>query len=232
MPGKSTTKSPETAVGDEAQAAARRERVKEILNRLEKAYPEAHLELNFSSPFELLIATILAAQCTDERVNQVTEYLFKKYRSPEDYLQVPIEELEEDIRPTGFYRNKAKSVVACCRMLVDEFGGRVPESVEELTRLPGVGRKTANIVRGNAMGQQAIGVDTHVKRVSGRLGLTHSQDPDKIELELAELIPQEKWTRSTLLLQWHGRYTCTARNPNCNECVVFDLCEWPQKGSS
>lgn len=214
---------------DPKDPAESRRRAIEILKRLEEAYPEAHLELNFSNPFELLVATILAAQCTDQRVNQVTEYLFKKYRRPEDYLRVPIEELQEDIKPTGFYRNKAKSLVECCRALVEEFGGQVPESVEDLTRLPGVGRKTANIVRGNAMGQQAIGVDTHVKRVSGRLGLARSTDPDKIEMELAEVLPPEKWTRATLLLQWHGRYTCTARNPNCKECVLIDLCEWPQK---
>ncbi len=228
MPRKSNPQSPEA---QEEDVAARRSRAGEIIDRLAQAYPEAHLELKFSNPFELLVATILAAQCTDERVNQVTESLFKKYRSPEDFLQVPIEELEEDIRPTGFYRNKAKSVVQCCQTLVEKFGGRVPESLEDLTQLPGVGRKTANIVRGNAMGQQAIAVDTHVKRVSGRLGLARSKDADKIEIELSEVIPQEKWTRATLLLQWHGRYTCTARNPKCSDCVVFDLCEWPDKES-
>lgn len=214
-----------------ADLMQRREKAKTIISRLDKAYPDAHLELDFSSPFELLVATILAAQCTDERVNKVTTDLFKKYRSPKDYLKVPIEELQEDIRPTGFYRNKSKSVVNCCRMLEEEYGGRMPSSVDDLTRLPGVGRKTANIVRGNAMGQQAIGVDTHVKRVSGRLGLAESSDPDKIELELSELLPESAWTKGALLLQWHGRYTCTARGPKCGECSVFELCEWPDKES-
>ncbi|MFQ5822995.1 MAG: endonuclease III [bacterium] len=206
-----------------------RKRTLEIVDKLDKAYPNAHLELNFSSPFELLIATILAAQCTDERVNQVTKSLFKKYPNPAAYLMVDLSELEEDIRPTGFYRSKAKSIEACCKTLVEEFNGELPNTVEELTKLPGVGRKTANIVLSNAMGVPAIGVDTHTIRVPNRLGLVNIKDPDKIETRLCELLPKERWHRSNLLLQWHGRYTCQAKKPKCGQCVVYDLCEWEEK---
>ena len=205
------------------------QRAREIVDRLDKAYPEAHLELNFSNAFELLIATILAAQCTDERVNQVTKTLFKKYPTPEAFLAVPIEELEEDIRPTGFYRNKARGIRATCERLIKEYNGRVPDTVEELVKFPFVGRKTANIVLANAMGIPAIGVDTHVLRVSNRLGLANTKDPDKVEAALRELLPRERWHRATLVLQWHGRYTCQAKKPKCGSCVVFDLCPWPDK---
>ncbi len=201
----------------------------EILERLDKAYPEARLELNFTTPFELLIATILAAQCTDERINKVTKNLFIKYAGPANYLAVDISELEEDIRSTGFYRNKAKSVVACCKTLIEEHNGEPPGTVEELTKLPGVGRKTANIVLANSMGIPAIGVDTHTVRVPNRLGLINTKAPDKIEAKLCELLPREKWHRSNLLIQWHGRYICQAKKPVCGQCVVYDLCPWPEK---
>ncbi|MFQ5769676.1 MAG: endonuclease III [bacterium] len=206
-----------------------RKRALEIVDRLDQAYPEAHLELNFSTPFELLIATILAAQCTDERVNKVTKSLFLKYPDPTKYITTDISELEEDIRPTGFYRNKAKSIVACCKALIEQYGDELPKTVEDLTELPGVGRKTANIVLSNAMGIPAIGVDTHTVRVPNRLGLVNSQNPDKIEKQLSELLPVEKWHRSNLVIQWHGRYTCQAKKPKCGQCVIFDLCPWPEK---
>lgn len=206
-----------------------RKRALQILERLEEAYPDARVELNYSSPFELLVATILAAQCTDAKVNQVTATLFKKYRTPEDYVRAPQEELEEAIRPTGFFRNKAKALKGCCQKLLEDFGGKLPETVEELASLPGVGRKTASIVLGNAMGKQTIAVDTHVKRVAQRLGFTSSDKPKQIEKDLMELFPQEKWTRATNLLVFHGRYTCKARKPNCLECPVYDLCPWPEK---
>jgi endonuclease-3 len=206
-----------------------RKRALEIIDRLDSAYPDARLELNFTTPFELLIATILAAQCTDERVNQVTKSLFKKYPNPAAFLAVAISELEEDIRPTGFYRNKAKSIVACCQKLVDEYHGELPETVEELTKLPGVGRKTANIVLANALGIPAIGVDTHTIRVPNRLGWVDTRNPDKIERQLCELLPKEKWHQANILLQWHGRYTCQAKKPKCDQCVVYDLCPWEDK---
>ena len=206
------------------------ERVAAIIARLKKAHPDAKLALDFSSPFELLIALILAAQCTDERVNEVTRsLLFKKYRSPADYARVPAAELEADIRPTGFYRNKTKAIQACCQQLIERFGGQVPSTIEELTALRGVGRKTANIVLGNAFGQPAIGVDTHVMRLSQRLGLTTQHDPDKIEADLTQLVPPKERTRFCHLLQYHGRRVCLARTPRCPECVINDLCPYPDK---
>jgi endonuclease-3 len=201
-----------------------------IIARLKKAHPDAKLALDFASPFELLIALILAAQCTDERVNEVTRtLLFKKYRSPADYVRVPAAELEADIRPTGFYRNKTKAIQACCQQLIERFGGRVPSTLAELTTLRGVGRKTANIVLGNAFGQSAIGVDTHVIRLSQRLGLTKQQDPDKIETDLTAVVPKKEQTHFCHLLQYHGRRICLARKPRCPECVINDLCPYPDK---
>jgi len=167
-----------------------------VLDILQKEYPEARVTLDFKDPLQLLIATILAAQCTDERVNQVTRDLFKKYRKAEDYAKADLKTLEEQIRPTGFFRNKAKSIIGCCQDLVRKFKGQVPQTLEELISLPGVGRKTANIILGNAFGQQAVAVDTHVKRVTHRLGWAKSDDPDKIEFELMEVIPQSRWTLS------------------------------------
>jgi endonuclease-3 len=201
-----------------------------IIARLKKAHPDAKLALDFSSPFELLIALILAAQCTDERVNQVTGSLvFKKYRVPADYVRTPAAELEADIRPTGFYRNKTKSIQRCCQQLIERFGGAVPSTIEDLTSLPGVGRKTANILLGNAFGTPAIGVDTHVMRLSQRLGLTRQTDPDKIEADLTRVVPKKEWTHFCHLLQYHGRRVCLARNPKCPECVINELCPYPDK---
>jgi endonuclease-3 len=206
------------------------QRVVEIITRLKKAHPDAKLALNFSSPFELLIALILAAQCTDEKVNQVTgSLLFRKYRTPEDYVRVRAAKLEADIRPTGFYRNKTKAIQRCCQQLVERFRSQVPETLEELTSLPGVGRKTANIVLGNAFGQPAIGVDTHVMRLSQRLGLTTQNDPDKIEADLVRAVPKKERTHFCHLLQYHGRRICMARKPKCFECVVEPLCPYPEK---
>jgi len=219
-----------TKLGRVSRERVLRARVVGIIARLKKAHPDATLALNFSSPFELLIALILAAQCTDEKVNEVTgTLLFRKYRSPADYVRVPATELEADIRPTGFYRNKTKAVQACCQQLIERFGGQVPRSLEELTSLRGVGRKTANIVLGNAFGQPAIGVDTHVMRLSQRLGLTTQHDPDKIEADLTQLVPPKEQTHFCHLLQYHGRRTCVARKPQCPNCVVSDLCPYPDK---
>ncbi len=206
------------------------ERIRQIITRLKKAHPDAKLALNFSSPFELLVALILAAQCTDERVNQVTgTLLFQKYPTPADYVRVPAAELEKDIQPTGFFRNKTKAIQRCCQQIIERFGGQVPRTLEELTSLSGVGRKTANIVLGNAFGQPAIGVDTHVMRLSQRLGFTKHDDPDKIEADLTRQVPRKDWTRWCHLLQFHGRRICVARKPKCPDCVINDLCPYPDK---
>ncbi|MCD6529359.1 endonuclease III [Candidatus Bathyarchaeota archaeon] len=201
------------------------ERVQEIIRLLEAEYPDARIALNFSNPFELLVAVMLSAQSTDERVNQVTKTLFKKYRKPEDYVKVDLEELERDIRPTGYYRNKARNLKKCCEILVEKYNSEVPRSLEELIKLPGVGRKTANMVLSNAYGiVEGIAVDTHVRRVARRLGLTRHTDPEKIELDLMEKIPKEKWARITDLLIFHGRRVCSARKPKCSTCVLNKLC--------
>lgn len=200
------------------------ERAVKVLDILEKEYPDARVTLDFKDPLQLLIATILAAQCTDERVNMVTKGLFKKYRRAADFAAADLRTLEEEIRSTGFYHNKAKSILACCQMIVDQFKGQVPRTLEELTSLSGVGRKTANIILGNAYGQQAIAVDTHVKRVTHRLGWAKPDDPDKIELELMEVIPRERWTMACHQLVFHGRNVCMAKNPQCPTCPVNNLC--------
>ena len=192
-------------------------RVKEIIKILSKEIPDSTIALRFSNPFELLIATILSAQCTDVKVNQVTEDLFKKYRSARDYAEANLTELEKNIRPTGFYRNKAKSIQKCCQELVARFGGEVPKNLEELVTLPGVGRKTANVILGNAFGIPGIIVDTHVHRVSQRIGLTKNDDPVKIEFDLMEIVPKEEWTHFSNLLVWHGRKMCVARKPLCED---------------
>jgi endonuclease III len=205
-------------------------RVTSIISRLKRAHPDARLALHFSSPFELLIALILAAQCTDEKVNEVTgSLLLKKYRGPADYVSVPAEELEADIRPTGFFRNKTRSIQRCCQQLIERFAGQVPDSLENLISLSGVGRKTANIVLGNAFGKPAIGVDTHVMRLSQRLGLTTHDDPDKIEADLTSNVPKKEQVHFCHLLQFHGRRICVARQPKCYECVLSDLCPYPAK---
>ncbi|MDO8745698.1 MAG: endonuclease III [Candidatus Brocadiaceae bacterium] len=205
------------------------DRVKKILSLLEKAYPDARLVLHYKNPLELLVATILAAQCKDERVNKVTETVFKKYKLAKDYANAKQEVFEEEIRSTGFYKNKAKNIIACNKELVERFRGNVPDMMEDLVTLPGVGRKTANVLLGNVFGKQAIAVDTHVFRVAHRLELAKSNDPDKVELELCKIIPQEKWTRSCLVIGTHGRRTCVARKPLCDVCVVEILCNAPEK---
>ena len=188
-------------------------------------YPDARTELDWSNPLELLVATILSAQTTDVQVNRVTESLFSKYRTAEDYADSTPDELEEDIRPTGFYRNKARSLRGMASALVEEHGGEVPRTMSELVALPGVGRKTANVVLGNAFGtNEGIVVDTHVRRVSGRLGLTEGSDPVKIEQELMGLVPEGDWTIFSHLLILHGRRTCKARKPDCPNCILNDIC--------
>ena len=201
------------------------QRAPEIIERLSKAHPDAHVALNFTNPLECLVATILSAQCTDERVNMVTATLFQKYRKPEDYLKVPVEELAADIKPTGFFNQKTKSIRGACARIVEVYGGTVPNTMEDLITLPGVARKTANIVLGNSYGVvEGIAVDTHVRRVGERLGFTSEKDPDKIEQDLMRLIPRERWFDFTYVIIDHGRGTCVARKPRCDECPVSDLC--------
>ncbi|HEX2088589.1 MAG TPA: endonuclease III [Actinomycetota bacterium] len=202
-----------------------------IIRRLKRAYPDAHVALEFSNPLEILVATILSAQCTDERVNQVTKTLFKKYRTPQDYLKVPESELAADIRPTGFFNQKTKAIRGASQKLIEDFGGEVPKTMAELDTLPGVARKTANIVQGNsypelheADPEAGIAVDTHVRRVSQRLGFTTSRDPDKVERDLMGLIPRDEWFSFTYVLIEHGRQVCKAPTPRCAVCPVNDLC--------
>ena len=199
-------------------------RAREIVKILRRTFPDAHCTLNFKNPLELLIATILSAQCTDERVNALTPTLFRKYRSAADCANAPLAQVEQDIRPTGFYHNKAKSIVACCRELIERFGGTVPDRMEDLVTLPGVGRKTANVLLAAVWGRPAIIVDTHVGRVSQRLGLTQQKDPGKIELDLQQLIAEKDWTFFSHALSLHGRQICFARKPNCAGCPINDLC--------
>lgn len=196
----------------------------ETLRRLENQFPDAETELDHENPFQLLIATILSAQCTDARVNQVTPILFRRYSTPADLAKADRDELESIIRPTGFFKSKAKNLVGCAAAIVNRFGGEVPASMGALVTLPGVGRKTANVVLGSAFGKPAIVVDTHVRRVSNRLKWTRSEDPDQIEIDLGRLIPEEKWTIGSHRLLLHGRYLCVARRPRCLECPLFDLC--------
>ena len=203
-----------------------RSNIKKILGLLEREYKGAKVALDFETPLQLLIATILSAQCTDERINKVTKSLFKKYKKALDYADADLNELEEDIRPTGFYKNKAKALKNCCIKIVDDFNGKVPDILEELITLPGVGRKTANIVLGSAYGRQAVAVDTHVNRVSNRLGLADSDDPDKIEEELCGIIPEDKWTEATHWLIQHGRKICNARKPLYVQCILKDYCKF------
>ena len=207
------------------------ERAPEVIRRLKKAYPDANVALHFNNPLEMLLATILSAQCTDERVNKVTETLFKKYRTCADYLSVPVSELAADIKPTGFFNQKTKAIRAACQKIIDDFGGEVPRTMKELDSLPGVARKTANIVQGNAYPQEhrndpdaGIAVDTHVRRVSQRLGFTSNIDPDKIEQDLMKVIPRKDWFSFTYVLIEHGRQVCKAPTPRCEVCPVGDLC--------
>ncbi|MFX0096615.1 MAG: endonuclease III [Candidatus Hodarchaeota archaeon] len=200
-------------------------KVMRILELLEKEHADAKIALDYSNNLELLIATILSAQCTDKRVNLVTKRLFKKYRRAEDYADANLKELEEDIRPTGFFRNKAKNIKGSCQLLVKKFNSQIPKTMEELLELPGVARKTANIVLSNAYGVvEGIAVDTHVRRLAKRLGLTKHEDPDKIERDLMEIVPKNKWMRITDLLIFHGRRICFARRPKCKICVLNQLC--------
>ncbi|HYY42048.1 MAG TPA: endonuclease III [Pyrinomonadaceae bacterium] len=208
-----------------------RQRTRRIIAHLKRAYPDARCSLNFTSPLELLVATILSAQCTDERVNLVTAELFRKYRGCADYLNVPPAELEQDIRSTGFYRNKAKAIQGACRMILERYDGRVPQTMDELLELPGVARKTANVVLGNAYGIAAgIVVDTHVARVTQRLRLTEQAQPEKIEPDLIALVPQKDWINFPHLLIAHGRATCKARTPLCAQCVIEEYCPSSLKG--
>src|SRR5438105_4957635 len=204
---------------------AKSARVKKIIAGLKKAYPTAHCELNHTNPLELLIATILSAQCTDKRVNIVTPALFKKYPNAAAYAKAASSELENEIKTTGFFRNKAKSIMSCCQALVERHGGNVPRTMEELITLGGVGRKTANVVLGNAFNvNTGVVVDTHVARLAQRLGLTKEKDPAKIEQQLMRLVPQEQWTMFSHWLIWHGRRRCYARNPDCPACEIANLC--------
>ena len=206
-------------------AADLQARTKKIIASLRKTYPDAHCELDYSTPLELLIATILSAQCTDKRVNLVTVVLFKKYRSARDYAVAPLADIENVIKSTGFFRNKAKNIQTCCRKLVERHDGEVPKTMGELTSLDGVGRKTANVVLGNAFGLNVgVVVDTHVARLSQRLGLTREKTPEKIEVALMKLVPPADWTLLSHWLIWHGRRRCYARKPDCAGCEIRSLC--------
>ena len=218
------------ATATKADSSARKKvQVKKIIERLEKVYPDAKLDLDFNNPLELLIALILAAQARDDLVNRVTVDLFKKYRTAEDYAKTPGPKLETEIKKINFYRNKAKSIHNCCSEIVKRFQGKVPEKLDDLLSLPGVGRKTANIVLGNAFGQLTIGVDTHVMRLSQRLGLTKNTNPDKIEFDLISLVPEKQRVRFCHLLQYHGRRVCLAKSPRCPACTIRSLCPYPNK---
>ena len=203
----------------------KKKRAAEIIKRLKREYPDAHCALVHSNAFELLVATILSAQCTDERVNMVTANLFRKYRNPQDYLKVAQEELEKDIHSTGFFRNKAKNIQGACQKIIEQFGGEIPQTMDELLILNGVARKTANVVLGNAYGiASGVVVDTHVSRLSQRLGLTENVLPEKIERDLQELVPQKNWIMFPHWLISHGRKICQARKPKCAECVLANIC--------
>ncbi|MGH7255426.1 MAG: endonuclease III [Nitrospirales bacterium] len=213
----------------EPQLASPRARVRRMLAKLEQASPTPRVEMTFSSPLELLIATILSAQCTDQRVNQVTPALFRRYRTAADYAGARPSALEAIIRSTGFFKSKARHIIGCTKALVERFGGAVPRTMEELVTLPGVGRKTANVVLGACFGLPALVVDTHVTRVANRLGLTTTQDPDAIERDLQRALPEERWTDGSQRLLLHGRYVCMARAPKCDQCVLYTECRWEGK---
>ena len=203
----------------------KKERVKEIVRILNDTYgTDYKCYLNHETPWQLLVATMLSAQCTDERVNIVTKDLFKKYKNVYDFVDADLKELEKDIYSTGFYKNKAKNIIACAREVIDKYNGEVPQTIEELTALPGVGRKTANVIRGNIFNEPSIVVDTHVKRISGLLGLTKETDPEKIEYDLMKILPKEQWILYNIQIIMHGRQVCIARRPKCAECVLYDVC--------
>lgn len=217
-------------LGKKKVSKKEQERIKRILDLLDKHYSEHQTTyLNHDNPWQLLIATILSAQCTDDRVNQVTSKLFKKYQSIEDFANADIKELEQDVFSTGFYRNKAKNIIGATKMLLSDFNGEVPSDIESLTNLSGVGRKTANVIRGNIYNIPSIVVDTHVKRISNRLGLASSKDPEKVEFELMEILPEENWIEYNLQVIAHGRSICTARSPKCEECFFDSLCPYYSK---
>jgi endonuclease-3 len=224
------------AMGKSAQDEDYKDRVKGIIEILEREYPGARTALRYRDPLELLVATVLSAQCTDERVNKVTEDLFKKYTSASDYARVDLAELEEDIRPTGFFRNKAKSIKAFCSTLAEKFNGEVPNNLEDLISLPGIGRKTANLVLSEAFDIPGIVVDTHVLRLSKLIGLTMNTDPTKVEFDLMDIVPKEKWGLFSNLLILHGRAICIARRPRHHECKIVHLCaegiRWKKGGPS
>ena len=202
----------------------KRDRIRPVVERLAAEHPDAVIALRFRDELQLLVSVMLSAQTTDVMVNRVTEKLFAKYRTPEDYLAVPLEELERDIKPTGTFRQKAKNLRGTMRLLLEEFDGEIPHRIDELVRLPGVGRKTANVVAAERGATQGVVVDTHVRRLSQRLGFTRKDDPAKIELDLQRLVPREDWARFPHLLIWHGRRVCIARRPRCEDCVLSDLC--------
>jgi endonuclease-3 len=210
------------------QLLARADMVRKIL---QKIYPEVETQLLHRNPFELLVATILSAQCTDKQVNQVTPVLFARFKTPAEFARAPLRTIEQLIRPTGFFHNKAKNIKGCAKVLLEKHKGKIPRTLEELVKLPGVGRKTANVVLGAAFGIPGIVVDTHVARISNRLGLTASKDPVKIEQDLMNLIPRRDWNNFCLRLIFFGRSICTARKPKCPACPLDKLCPWPQKTS-
>ena len=203
-----------------------KQKAREIIKVFDKLYNDAECTLKYSDPLQLLIATQLAAQCTDERVNIVTETLFKKYKNVYDFANADIAELEQDIRSTGFYRNKARNIINCCKMIINDFGGKVPNTMEDLLKLPGVGRKTANLVLGDIFGIPGIVVDTHAKRLSQRIGFTKNDDPEKIEYDLMKIIPRENWSKFCHQLVYHGRAVCNARKPKCDECLIRPYCDY------
>lgn len=207
-----------------------RTRVREIAKTLQRTMHNPEMELDHRSPWELLVATILSAQCTDQRVNQVTPALFRRYRQPAEMAAADLSELEALIRSTGFFKSKAKHLVACGNIVTKRFGKQVPQTMDELITLPGVGRKTANVILGNAFGQPSLVVDTHVKRVAKRLGLTRSDDPDLVEHDLQQLMPRSQWTAFSQRLLLHGRYVCLARKPRCHACPIYRHCTWKEKG--
>lgn len=215
-----------TGLAKKRISAKEKERVAEVLKRLDTAYTtEYRCYLNHETPWQLLVATMLSAQCTDARVNIVTKDLFRKYPTVEDYANANLSELEQDIHATGFYHNKAKNLIACARRILSEFGGEVPSSLEDLTSLAGVGRKTANVIRGNIFHEPSIVVDTHVKRISKKLGFTKEEDPEKIEFDLMEILPKDHWILYNIHIITLGRTICTARNPKCTECFLADVCK-------
>lgn len=203
-----------------------KKRIKKIIKLLQKAYPRSRTALRYKTPHQLLISTILSAQCTDRRVNQITPFLYGKYKSVSDFAEAGRDTLEQEIRPAGFYKNKAKNIISACKRIVEEYGGKVPDSMEELITLPGVARKTANIVLSSCFGKaEGIAVDTHVRRLTGKLGLTKNSDPNKIEQDLMKIVPHEDWLDFNYMFVNHGRRICRARKPLCDECVIRHLCQ-------